>query len=105
MATFSGLRDHTHLTHHIRWDSPGRAINPTTDMYLTTSNAHNGQISMLPAGFKPTTLACERPQAHDLDRTATVISSLIHTYMPIFQLNLQIYRDFWVQQVLRNVDT
>ena len=33
------------------------------DLYLTTHDAHNRQISMPPVGFEPTILAGERPQA------------------------------------------
>ena len=31
---------------------------------------------MPPVGFEPETLACERPQTHALDRTATGIGKL-----------------------------
>ena len=31
------------------------------DLYLTTHNTHNRQISMLPVGFEPTISAVERP--------------------------------------------
>jgi len=41
------------------------------DLYLTTHNTHNRQISMPPVGFKPTISAGERPQAaHLLSRPA-----------------------------------
>jgi hypothetical protein len=43
------------------------------DLYLTTHNTHNRQISMPPAGFEPTILVSERPQTHALDRTTTGI--------------------------------
>ena len=33
------------------------------DLYLTTHNTHNRQISMPPVGFEPTISAGERPQA------------------------------------------
>ena len=41
------------------------------DLYLTTHNTHNRQISMPPVGFEPTISAGERPQTHALDSTAT----------------------------------
>ena len=41
------------------------------DLYLTTHNTHNRQISMPPVGFEPTISAGERPQTYALDRTAT----------------------------------
>ena len=41
------------------------------DLYLTTHNTHNRQISMPPEGFEPTISARERPQTYALDRAAT----------------------------------
>ena len=41
------------------------------DLYLTTHNTHNRQISMPPVGFEPTISASERPQNYALDRAAT----------------------------------
>jgi len=41
------------------------------DLYLTTHNTHNRQISVHPAGFEPTISADERPQTYVLDRAAT----------------------------------
>ena len=41
------------------------------DLYLTTHNTHNRQISMPPVGFKPTISAGKRPQTYALDRAAT----------------------------------
>jgi len=38
------------------------------DLYLTTNNTHNRQISMSLVGFEPTISAGERPQTHTLDR-------------------------------------
>ena len=43
------------------------------DLYLTTHNTHNRQISMPLAGFEPTIPAGELPQTHTLDRLATGI--------------------------------
>jgi len=40
------------------------------DLYLTTHNTHNRQISMPPSGFEPTISAGERPQNYALDRTS-----------------------------------
>jgi hypothetical protein len=47
------------------------------DFYLTTQNTHNRQASMPPAGFELTFPATVRPQTHALDRTATVIGTII----------------------------
>jgi len=41
------------------------------DLYLTTHNTHNRQISMPPVGFEPTISAGERPQKYALDRAVT----------------------------------
>ena len=41
------------------------------DLYLTTHNTHNRQISMPPVGFEPTIWVGERPQTYALDRAAT----------------------------------
>ena len=41
------------------------------DLYLTTHDTHNRQISMPPMGFEPTISAVERPQAYALARAAT----------------------------------
>ena len=41
------------------------------DLYLTTHNTHNRQISMPPVGFEPTISTGERPQTYALDRAAT----------------------------------
>ena len=41
------------------------------DLYLTTHNTHNRQISMPPVGFEPTISAGEQPQTYSLDRATT----------------------------------
>ena len=41
------------------------------DLYPTTHNTHNRQISMQAVGFEPTIPASERPQIYALDRAAT----------------------------------
>jgi hypothetical protein len=41
------------------------------DLYLTTHNTHNRQISIPPVGFEPTAPAGERPQTYALDRATT----------------------------------
>ena len=40
------------------------------DLYLTTDDTHNRQISMPPVGFEPTISAGERPQAAHLLRSS-----------------------------------
>ena len=41
------------------------------DLYLTTYNIHNRQISMPPVGFEPTISTGERPKTYAVDRAAT----------------------------------
>ena len=41
------------------------------DLYLTTHDTHNRQISMPPVGFEPTIPEDERPQTYALDRADT----------------------------------
>ena len=41
------------------------------DLYLTTYDTYNRQISMPLVGFEPTISAGERPQTYALDRAAT----------------------------------
>ena len=41
------------------------------DLYLTTHDTHNRQISMPMVGFEPTISVGERPQTYASDRTAT----------------------------------
>ena len=42
------------------------------DLYLTTHDTHNRQISMPPVGFEPMISAGERPQAAHLLRSCVV---------------------------------
>ena len=41
------------------------------DLYLTTHDTHNRQISMPPVGFEPKISAGEQPQTYALDRADT----------------------------------
>ena len=54
------------------------------DLYLTTHNTHNRQISMHPVGFEHVISAGERPQTYALDRVAAgtgcVIFIVYHIY-------------------------
>ena len=49
------------------------------DLYLTTHNTHNRQLSMSSALFKPANPASERPQTRALDRAATGINYVLLT--------------------------
>ena len=42
-----------------------------TDLYLTTHNTHERQMSMSSAGFEPTIPTVDRPQTHIVDLAAT----------------------------------
>jgi len=54
------------------------------DLYLTTHNTQNRQISMPPVGFEPSLSADERPQTHALDRAATgTVITHTHTHTHI----------------------
>ena len=47
------------------------------DLYLTTHNTRNRQISMPPVGLEPTISAGERPQTYALDRAATGTGAIL----------------------------
>jgi len=47
-------------------------------LYLTTHDTHNRQISMPPAGFEPTVSADERRHTYALDRAATGTGVIIY---------------------------
>jgi len=58
------------ITHHTRWDSSGRVIGSSQDLYLIMHNTHKN-TSIPPAGFEPTIPGSERPQTHAWDRVTT----------------------------------
>jgi hypothetical protein len=47
------------------------------DLYLTTHDTHNRQISMPPVGFKPTISAGERPAAACLLRSCCQVEVVV----------------------------
>ena len=51
------------------------------DLYLTTHDTHNKQISMPPVGFEPTISVGERPQTYALDHAATGTGIYIYIYI------------------------
>ena len=63
------------------------------DLYLTTHNAHNRQISMPPVGFEPTISAGDRTQTYTLD-CADPGTDL---YLPLLRINLprQVDGTYW----------
>jgi len=70
-SSFTRFLDHTQRRNTVgstpldEWSARRR------DLYLTTHNTHNRQISMPPLGFEPTISAGERPQFYALAREAT----------------------------------
>jgi hypothetical protein len=55
------------------------------DLYLTTHNTHNRQISMPPVGFEPTISAGERPQTYAPPSSAEVnLWSYASTHVVVF---------------------
>ena len=65
--------------------------------YLTTHNTHNGQTSMLPAGFESAIPTRERPQTHALERSATgidlVANIMTYKYIKVFIITLLRLKD------------
>jgi len=63
-----------------------------SDLYLTTHNTHNRQITRQPLGFEPTISAIERPHSHALDRAASEIGiiTLLNICMHIHICNIYI---------------
>ena len=60
--------DHTRHTTVGRTPLDERSVH-RRDLYLTTHDTHNRQISMPPVGFEPTISAGERPAATHLLRS------------------------------------
>ena len=70
-SSFTRFLDHTQRRTTVGWPPLDEWSARRRDLYLTTHNTHNRQISMPPVGFEPTTPAGERPQTYTLDRAAT----------------------------------
>ena len=66
-----GLLDHTQRRTTVGRTPLDERSARHRDLYLTTHNTHNRQISMPPVGFEPKISAGERPQTYALDRAAT----------------------------------
>ena len=66
------------------------------DLYLTTHNIHNRQISMTQVGFEPTIPAGERPQTYALDHAAT------HVMYYIFYKYISLQPSYVVLHMLTN---
>jgi len=59
------------------------------DLYLTTHDTHNRQISMPPVGLEPTISAGEWPQTYTLDRAA--IGTGINYALALYNFYVQLY--------------
>jgi len=72
--TRTRTRAHTHTRTHTHGRAAlGEESAPRGNLYRTTHNTQNRQLSMPAAELEPTILANERPQTHPLDRPATGI--------------------------------
>jgi len=84
-SSLTRFLDHTHneapQSVGLLWtsDQPHRI-----DLYLTTHNTHNRQISMPPVGFKPTDPTSEHSHTYALDRAATGTGSFSIPTIPLF---------------------
>ena len=72
------------------------------DLYLTTHNTQNRQISMTPVGFEPTISAGERPQTYALDRAATGTGTFMIISGWIF-LNIRSVSDKFVSKMKAHI--
>ena len=70
-SSFLRFLDHTQRRTTVGRTPPDEWSARRRELYLTTHNTHNRQISMPPVGFEPTISAGERPQNYALDRAAT----------------------------------
>jgi hypothetical protein len=66
--SFLRFTDHTQRWATIGRTSLGEWSARRRDLYLTTHNTHNRQISMSPVGFETTISAGERPQTYAVQR-------------------------------------
>jgi len=89
LAQWARVSSFTRFLYHTRLITVGR--NPLDewsarrrDLYLTTHNTHNRNISMPPVGFETTFSAGEWPQTYVLDSAATGTGSsdYIHKNIP-----------------------
>ena len=70
-SSFTRFLDHTQRRTTVGRTPMDERSARRRDLYLTTHNTHNRQISMPPVGFEPTSSAGQRPQTNALDRAAT----------------------------------
>ena len=73
-----GFRDHTHWTHHTRYDASVCVTGPK--QRPLPDNTHKRKTSMPPTGFEPAIPASKRPQTLALDRAATGIGKYLNNF-------------------------
>ena len=79
-SSFTRFLDHTQRRTTVGRTSLNEWPARRWDLYLTTHNTHNRQISMLPVGFEPTISTGQRPQTYALDRAASGTGPFILTH-------------------------
>jgi hypothetical protein len=70
-SSFTRFLDHTQRRSTVGRTSLCEWSARRRDVFLTTHNNHNRQISMLPVGFEPIISAGEQPQTYAFDCAAT----------------------------------
>ena len=85
-SSFTRFLDHTQRRTTVGRTPLDKWSTRRRDLYLTTHNTHNRQISMPPVGFEPTISAGERPQTYALDRdttgTGSAVLTILSSYFP-----------------------
>ena len=76
--SFTRLLDHTQRRITVGRTVLGEWSARRRNLYLTTHNNHNRQISMTPVEFEPTISAGERPQTCASHRASTETGTLVH---------------------------
>ena len=93
--TYTHIHSLTHTHTHTDTHSVGVLSGCRRDLYVTTHNTHNRQISMPLDGFESALQVVERPQIGILDRATTwtgltcptaILISIWHTVHKLYQL-------------------
>ena len=85
-SSFTRFLDYTQRRTTVGRTAPDEWSARRRDLYLTTHNTHNRQISMPLVGFEPTISAGERPQTYALDHAATETGMYYILYINIYTL-------------------
>jgi len=104
-SSFTKFLDHTQRRTTVSRTALDEWSASRRDLYLTTHDTHNRQISMPPVGFETTISAGERPQTYALDPAATGTGnsfySILH-YSSYFNC-IQILISNWIGTNVWNV--